>query len=347
MNLAHRLEASAARVPGKVAFRTETGRELTFAELDGLASAMAGGLRELGVRPGDRVALMAGSHPELVAAFFAAWKLGAIAVALNAQLGPAEVRYQLQNSGARVALGDPGSSLETLQAAAEGGETPDLEHLFALEEVRGEPVAAAPDLPADALATIFYTSGTTGVPKGAAHTHHALATQVAVLVDRYSYTEDDVFISVLPIYLLSILVLGPITSVSIGATCRILPRYDPWGFAEAVKEDGITVIGASVPLLFADLVDLPPEQAEQVDLSTIRIACCGGAPMAPDVRREFEERFDFRFIHAYGRDRGPCHGHRRPARPAAEVRLRRDRPRTRADLDRGRRRERARPGRGG
>jgi acyl-CoA synthetase (AMP-forming)/AMP-acid ligase II len=133
-----------------------------------------------------------------------------------------------------------------------------------------------------------------------------LLTQIDVVVDRYGYTEDDVFLSVLPIYLLSILLLGPLTSLGIGATCRLLSRYEPWSFAQAVKADRTTAIGASVPLMFSDLLDLPPEQAGQVDLSSIRIACCGGAPMPPDIRREFEERFDFRFIHAYGGTEGPA-----------------------------------------
>jgi long-chain acyl-CoA synthetase len=305
MNLAEQLEAVAGEQPRKVALRTDTGREITFEALDAAAAGAAGALRALGVGAGDRVAVMAGSHPEFVAAFYGIWKLGAVAVALNAQLGSDEVRYQLRNSGARVAICDPGRSREVVEAAAADGETPELEHVLGIDELRGEVVTAVA-LPDDALATIFYTSGTTGVPKGAAHTHRALAVQLEVLVDRYGYTSDDVFVSVMPIYLLSILLLGPITSIRVGATCRLLPRYDPWGFAQAVREDRVTVVGACVPMLFSDLVDLPPEQAEQVDLSTIRIACCGGSPMAPEVRRTFEERFDFRFIHAYGGTEGPA-----------------------------------------
>ena len=65
----------------------------------------------------------------------------------------------------------------------------------------------------------------------------------AVLVDRYGYTADDVFVSVMPIYLLSILLLGPVTSIRVGATCRLLPRYDPWGFAQAVREGRIDFWG--------------------------------------------------------------------------------------------------------
>jgi len=305
MSLATRLEQTAARLPRKAAFRTDDGSETTFAELDELASRIGGGLRELGVGHGDRVAVMAGSHPGFVAAFFGIWKLGGIAVALNPQLGAEEVRHQLRSSGARAALCDPGRSADTVEAAAADGGAPELERILPLDEARGAPVRAA-ELADDALATIFYTSGTTGVPKGAAHTHRSLATQVDVLVDRYGYGEDDVFVSLLPICLLSILLLGPVTSISVGATCRLLSRYDPWAFAEAVKADGTTVIGATIPMLFSDLLDLPPERARQVDLSTIRIACCGGAPMPPDVRRAFEERFAFRFVHAYGGTEGPA-----------------------------------------
>ncbi|MCZ7526633.1 MAG: AMP-binding protein [Acidimicrobiia bacterium] len=302
MSLARRIEEVVARVPDKVALRTED-RELTFAELDELASRAAGGLRALGVGPGDRVAIMAGSHPEFVASVVGTWKLGAIVVAVNAQLGPEEVLYQLRSSGARVVLADPGRSREVIDEVA--ASAPDLAHVVSIGEPSGEPVRAV-DLDPGADATIFYTSGTTGLPKGATHTHRALLVQLDMVREHYRVTEDDVFLSVLPIYLLSILILGPLSSLLAGSTCRLLSKYDPSTFATFVREDRTTMIGASIPMMFSDLLDLPPEEAERVDLSSIRVASCGGSPMPPEIRKAFEERYDFRFIHAYGGTEGPA-----------------------------------------
>jgi acyl-CoA synthetase (AMP-forming)/AMP-acid ligase II len=124
--------------------------------------------------------------------------------------------------------------------------------------------------------------------------------------DRFKMAESDVFISVLPIYLLSILVLGPLSSLILGATCRLLGRYEPSTFARYVREDRTTVVGASIPMMFSDLLDLPEDQQSAVDLSSIRVASCGGSPMAPEVRKTFEGRYDFRFIHAYGGTEGPA-----------------------------------------
>ncbi len=131
-----------------------------------------------------------------------------------------------------------------------------------------------------------------------------------MVAQHYSITGEEQFLSVLPLYLLSIFILGPLLSIRTGNTCRLMARYDPARFAEHVRSDGTTMMGASIPMMFADLLDLPEDEAAKVDLSTIRIAGCGGSPMPPEIRREFEERYDFRFVHAYGGTRG-----RRSSRP--------------------------------
>jgi long-chain acyl-CoA synthetase len=278
-------------------------RSLTYRELDDWARVLAGGLAELDVGIGDRVAVMSGSNAEFLAALYGIWKLGAIAVAINGQLEAGEVRYQLDNSGAIVALAGSAEMGDVLRDAA--ASVPSVRTVVDIGSVRGEPRAAV-DLPIAADATIFYTSGTTGTPKGATHTHRALAVLVEQGRTHYGITESDIFLSVLPIYLLSILVLGPVASVAAGATCRLMSRYEPAAFARHVREDRTTYMGATIPMMFADLLKLPPDEAELVDLSTIRAASCGGSPMPPEIRRAFEERYDFRFVHAYGGTEGPA-----------------------------------------
>ncbi|MFV0316675.1 MAG: class I adenylate-forming enzyme family protein, partial [Microthrixaceae bacterium] len=224
MTVARLIEGIAERLGDKVAFLTEDDDvSMTFSEVDARASSIAGGLRELGVQQGDRVALMAGSTPEFVATVIGTWKLGAILVALNAQLGPEEILYQLDNSAPRVVVTDPGRSHEVVaEVLARASSEP--RHV-STGQLEGEPQRAL-DLPGSTDATIFYTSGTTGVPKGATHTHNSLTVQIDAVRDWFGVTEDDVFMSVLPIYLLSILVLGPMSSLLAGATCRLMPKYE-------------------------------------------------------------------------------------------------------------------------
>ena len=106
-NLAARLERTAARLPAKAALWADSG-DVSFRELNERSSAVAGGLSELGVDRGDRVALMGGSHIELMATIYGVWKLGAILVAVNNQLGPAEVRQHLANAEPVVVVVDTG-----------------------------------------------------------------------------------------------------------------------------------------------------------------------------------------------------------------------------------------------
>lgn len=301
-NLAARLEDRAAELGGKPAFRFDDG-EVSYLDFDDRASRVAGGLAALGVAVGDRVAIMAGSHVEFLATLFGIWKLGAISVAINAQLGPAEVAQQLGNSTPRVVVVDEGPFRAVVETAtADLAEVPTVVGTGTLDV----PALRAAVVEPGSDATIFYTSGTTGIPKGATHTHRALTLQLEEVGRHFSVTRDDVFLSVLPIYLLSILVLGPILSIYNGTTCRLMPRYEPAAFADHVRRDRITLVGASIPMMFADLLALDPDRVATVDLSSIRVANCGGSPMPPEIRREFEERFHFRFVHAYGGTEGPA-----------------------------------------
>lgn len=303
MTLVDRLEEVAAGRPEAILIRPETGADLTYADVVRRVGRIAGGLHAHGVGPGDRVALMAGSTSDFVAAVFATWRLGAILVAFHGQLTVEEARHQLENSGARVAVGDGERSHEVLTAAAAG-----LSRRCAVVDLGGldgEPPPSRRVAEGDD-ATIFYTSGTTGVPKGATHTHRALRLQLEAVQRRYSAGADDQLLSILPLHLLSILILGPLLAVHTGATMRLMSRYDPVAFAGFVKADRTTMVCATIPMLFIDLLELPAEHAAGVDLGSIRVAGCGGSPMPADVRRAFEERYDFRFVHAYGGTEGPA-----------------------------------------
>jgi long-chain acyl-CoA synthetase len=148
----------------------------TYGALAETAARLAGGLAgRCGIRPGDRVAIIAKNEPDYVAALYAIWFAGAAAVPVNAKLHGQEFGYVLEHSGAKAAFASASLEAEVAAHAPAG-----LEHLIALggadfaRLAAAEPVAPAPVAPDD-LAWLFYTSGTTGRPKGARLSHANLA----------------------------------------------------------------------------------------------------------------------------------------------------------------------------
>ncbi|MGZ5583878.1 MAG: AMP-binding protein [Usitatibacter sp.] len=154
MNVVAWLARAARAYPGEVAIYSGTRPWATYGELALRAARVAAGLRAWrGLAPGDRVALVMRNAPEYLVALYATWWAGLVAVPVNAKLHPREVEFIVADSGARCVLGDPGE----VDALADGTPLPVCE------------------ASADELAWLFYTSGTTGRPKGAMLSHRNLA----------------------------------------------------------------------------------------------------------------------------------------------------------------------------
>ena len=159
------------------------GRETlsTYRQLSHRTAVIAGGLtHRLGLRPGDRTALVMHNTPEYVELLFACWHAGIVAVPINAKLHPREFEFILEHSGARVCFVTP-----DLAGPVAGGDRPQgLEHVICVAEPdyqalsSGNPAPLAATDPDD-VAWLFYTSGTTGRPKGAMLTHRNLMGMVA------------------------------------------------------------------------------------------------------------------------------------------------------------------------
>jgi len=267
-------------------------RRCTYAELSDQANRVAGALADRGVSPGDRVALVAGNSVEFVAALYGIWGAGAIAVGINPRLSTDDAAYQLQDSGTRLVVADAASSALVSAAA------PDLAGLSLDEAVAfTHPVTPAPgDLDADA--TIFYTSGTTGRPKGAVHTHRALTTQAIAMTEFYELTPDDVIVSCLPLCLLSVLMGGPVSSIHLGSTCRIVTRFDVADVCDRIAQDQ-AAFAIVVPVFFFDTLRLLDEGAD-LDLSSLRVLHFGGSPISAELRAAAETRLGVTASQAYG-----------------------------------------------
>ena len=181
--------AGLATAHGDQTFIVYGDRRISFSEFSGLAGSVAAALRDrFGVGHGDRVAVLSANNPEWCMAFWGTVNLGAILVGLNGWWKNDEILYGLTDSGAKVLVADR-QRYERIAANIDAGEVPGLEAVFLVDadpadlggnpllhrfdELTGTPAAAPPDNPIDEddPAVIFYTSGTTGRPKGAVSTH--------------------------------------------------------------------------------------------------------------------------------------------------------------------------------
>jgi long-chain acyl-CoA synthetase len=281
---------------------------LTFAEAYGTASRIAWLLRtEYGVGKGDRVAISMRNYPEWVCAFMAVTSLGAIAVAMNALWRPDEMAYGLTDSGATVLFADqerldrlaqcearPPIRVIAVRGANVSLEAPDLADLLRGVEKRGMPPAEIE--PTDA-ATIFYTSGSTGHPKGVVSSHRAilnallsweLDAQVGVLTAPEAPPPPaNLPATLLAVPLFHVTGSHKVFLESYRAQRRLVCMYkwDPATAAELIERERITSVTAPAAMT-GDLVR--EARATARDLSSLAIVGGGGAPRAPEQVRQID-----------------------------------------------------------
>lgn len=293
------------------------GRHWTFLQLQNEVDNAAAVLAGLGVAPGDVIGLWMDNRPEWVFVFFAAARLGAIVLPMNTGLRSDDCRYVLRHSRCSTIVlaprSGPVSYLEILQSLMPDLEAhdpsnlrvdgfPDLRRIVALSD--GEPhagtldwddslaVAGArpiwPMVDPDGLATIMYTSGTTGAPKGVMHSHHALR-NVLDQANRLNVRQADVILMFLPLFHAYGLYEGPLLSVLTGARMCLLERFDAGrALATLAAERATLCFGFSTH--FQDMLAHPGFQ--QADRSSLRAGILAVGPrslesLAFKVQREF------------------------------------------------------------
>lgn len=302
------LVQDAARVnPRGIATVFEDER-VTWAAFADRVARVAGALRAMGVEPGDRVALLAANIPQNVEFTCAALWAGAIIVPLNTRLAAPELVWICNNSEASLFAFDRRLTPQAQRIIAEVGvaKTIDLEgagegSLAALR--RHDPVAPAPH----ELASITYTGGTTGLPKGVMITAAAYAIQAETLVKTLGYGPDSVYLHAMPLFH----VAGAVHmygAIHAAATHVFLPDFDPATLLAKIRDEGITELGL-VPTGFAAMLDAP--SLGDAPLSKIRNAMYGAAPITQTLLRRLMAALPTaRFQQFYGQTEtsGPCLG---------------------------------------
>jgi len=309
------LRASAARVPDKPAliFRD---RPWSYRELLEQGERVALGLHRLGVQPGDRLILGLRNRPEYVLGLYAASRIGAIAVPMNASYKAEEARDHLDHSGARVAALEAESwerirpirhelgALEQVVVVGEAADALPWETLLA----SGEPLPSPPRDPAEEIFAILYSSGTTGRPKGVMLTHQNLVASHYQYLAAGKVRGDDVSLIFVPachVYGLN-LVGGALTA---GATQLLLERYRLETCLELVQRCRVTLFYATTAVLI-ELGQFP--RLRDYDLSSVRYINSGGAPLPPEVAAKVEKLLGIRVANGYGMTEAPISGFRVP-----------------------------------
>ncbi len=273
----------------------------TYGRLAERAARLAAGLGKLGLRPGDRVAICAGNKPSYVECLFGAWWGGFAAVPMNAKLHPAELAWMIDNAEAPVCLAG------AKEADGLAGQRPEaLRHLFALGSADYEALFAADPAPLaeaapDDLAWLFYTSGTTGRPKGATITHRNLAAMsFAYLCEVDPTGRNDAILHAAPMSHGSGLYIVPHVC---RAALNIVPESGGFDAEEIFRlmagRPGTSMFAA--PTMIRRLVECSAE----FDPTALRTLVWGGAPMyVADIKRAFQ-RFGPRLAQIYGQGESP------------------------------------------
>ena len=307
-------------------FLVYEGERTTFAQHYAQAATLGHRLVELGVSQGDRVAIAARNLPEWVVAFWGSVVSGAITVPLNAWWTGEELAYGLTDSGTKVAIVDE-ARLERIRPHLDA--MPNLTHILVITEHRGSHPELGPahpriaildfmevlgdvagdaqppaiDIQPDDDATIFYTSGTTGKPKGAVGTHRNAITNLMNLifsgqrsalrygggnVDEQGVAIPNAYLLNIPLFHATGCLAVMIANTASGGKLVMSHHFDPTQALELIQSEKITTFGG-VPTIAMQILDHP--DFAQYDTSSVRSVSYGGAPSPPDLVRRINAAF--------------------------------------------------------
>ncbi|QKE84147.1 long-chain fatty acid--CoA ligase [Arthrobacter sp. NEB 688] len=297
-NLATNLTTTASEHPDQDALRVN-GQGITYGQLHGMAAKVAGTLRENGIQPGDRVAVILPNVPAFPVVYWGILLAGGIVVPMNPLLKAGEIDFFFTNSGAKIAFVWPDFVDEATKGAANSGTRVVTTGPMGPQDFEGGDPIPEPTPREDVdTAIILYTSGTTGRPKGAELMHsniHLNATRSAQVIQEM--TSDDVVMGCLPLFHVFGLVVGLNAATIAGASLALIPRFDPQAAVEVIEKERVTIM-QGVPTMYAAILNHP--SSDGMDASSLRTCASGGSAMPLEVMKAFEEKFGCVILEGYG-----------------------------------------------
>jgi fatty-acyl-CoA synthase len=282
-------------------------RRFTYAEYAERTHRLANALVGLGVAPGDRVSFITYNTHQLLEAYYGVLEAGAVLNPINIRLSPSDIAYILEHAATRVVVfhHDFSPLVEQIvpQLAArptlvvlegEAGALADHEYEALLAAASATPLE--PEIDENAVAELFYTSGTTGRPKGVALTHRNLHLHAVYAELALRFGEDDVVLHVVPLFHVN----GwgtPHYLTMLGGRHVMLRKFDPVALMTLVQDEGVTRL-LGVPTIFNVVLNHP--QRSSFDLSSLRGLLVGGAPSSPALIAALERELGCQAIVGYG-----------------------------------------------
>lgn len=305
MGIAALFKQTALRLPDKVALEFEDQR-VTFKEIDSNANRVANAFSNIGIVKGDRVAQYMPNSLELVYSILGNFKNGSIIVPLNISFKEQEIEHILHDSGAKAVITD----MERLPIVR--NVMPKLPELKTIILVDGkeenvhnfhEIVKNASDKEPDVIikdedhSIIFYTSGTTGKPKGAALTQTNVASNIKALQQAWKWSEDDIFLLTLPLYHIHGIGVALCGSLFVGNFTILRKKFVAEEVLETIQKRKVTLF-MGVPTMYFKLLEV--EGIEKYDISSMRLFVSGSAPLSRDLFYKLKKAFGHEILERAG-----------------------------------------------
>lgn len=328
------------------------GKGMTYRELDEETNRFAQALQKLGVRKGDRVAVMLPNIPQCVIAYYGALKIGAIVVMTNPLYVERELQIQLADSGAetivaldffypRVEKAKQGTALKNIILTSVRDKLPWLLSLlypikakkegqwihvekkppiYDMMEIMRQAPSSPPDVQVTEtdLALLQYTGGTTGIPKGVMLTHKNMVANALQCRHWMPTLEEgnEVFLAVVPFFHVYGMSACMNLSIYLGTTIVLLPRFVTKDVLHAIQKTRSTIF-MGVQAMYVAINNFP--NVKQYDLSSIKVCISGAGPLHVEVQRQFEALTGGKLVEGYGLSEAapvthanPIHGKRKP-----------------------------------
>lgn len=321
MNLNKMLYATCEKYPKSTVIIYKNNTVL-YKKLDEYINRLTHSFITLGVKPGDRVAIILRNSPEFIITYFALMRLGAIAVPVNFLLKPPETEFILRDAQT-VGIVTHLSFFHDVKAA--GRNVPDVRFFIIvgypnqiktssdgiaihqavisysklLSESSAEPYHACDDIGPETVAMFIYTSGTTGKPKGVMLTHNNLLSNIDACIQATGVNTKDRFICVLPMFHSFAWLVCVLLPLYLGAKIIVVESIKPFGnVMKAIFHHKVTMFVA-VPQIFSALTKLPFFRPLNVFVP-VQLCISGAAPLPSHVLEKFQKKFNIPLIEGYG-----------------------------------------------
>jgi len=313
-NLRLLLEERVSRASSKrFLFSESDSRQFTYAEFNDAVNRVAGMLQALGITKGDVVSLLLPNSAEYIMAYFACWKLGAIAGPVNSLLKAHEISFVLSNSEAKALLlssqyssvvEDIRGELPTLQLVVSFDDEIDATRTFTKAKSTASPDVK--EIVPDDEAIIIYTSGTTGKPKGCLLTHGNLIANAKQISEWLRFTPSDRLLTVMPLFHMNAVSVTTVSALYAGGSTVVSPKFSASRFWQIISDYQITSFGSVATMLSMLLSSYADGVPEGLKTDQLRFAMCGSAPVPAEVLKRFEETFNCLVVEGYGLSESTC-----------------------------------------